>query len=646
MEKNVKRGQFSSGSVKAALMNQVCRRPLFFARDEEGGMTIIAFFIFLLMLTMGGISIDVMRHEMERTQIQATLDSAVLAGAGAPADATKDDIKNIVEDFFAKSGKSDYLNPIGDGDITASVNARRVEASANMSMNTYLMKLMGVRTLNAGGGATAAVRTPKLEIVLVLDVSGSMRGTKLDNLKTAAKEFITTVLGSSDPGSTVISIVPYSWGVTPSDGMFEALDVRQTHNYSNCLVFEDDDFNDTAIDTDTSFAQRIYTSVEVWDHSPEFDGMEDGLLTDPTSAKYNRTCFSDEYFQILPFSIDETALHDKIESLEAAGSTSSHLGMKWAAGLLDPAFDDILTSLQTLREDVDEDTGATIWEAEIDPSLTDLPAEYDEIDTKKIIVLMGDGQNDGTYMFSDPNQLLDRDVAESHGASDYRGPGSYLHKIERVEREFQYAYKTRNPSRRYYSSSYENRCSRRRWECVYETELLVDYYVFRPSHSRYYPTDGGSYLQGWQFNNLLSSLPEYVEDPDTGERIPDPETGEDILTHVNFSWEEAWGLISPNFIEDLTYNSAPLNQIRGNRESTASKDAKMQNSCNATKGEGVIVYTIGFEVPQNGHAENQLRACATQSGDSTLHYYRASGLQIVDVFGSIAENVQNLRLTQ
>ena len=78
-----------------------------FRDQEDGGMTIIALFVFILMLCMGGISIDLMRHELERTQIQATLDGAVLAGAGAPAGATKAEIKAIVEDFFAKSGKGD-----------------------------------------------------------------------------------------------------------------------------------------------------------------------------------------------------------------------------------------------------------------------------------------------------------------------------------------------------------------------------------------------------------------------------------------------------------------------------------------------------------------------------------------------------------
>ncbi len=185
-------------------------RTVGFREEEDGGMTIIALFVFILMLCMGGISIDLMRHELERTQIQATLDGAVLAGAGAPAGATDAEIRAIVEDFFHKSGRGDYLNDLGDDDIVATLNSRRVTASADATFNTYIMKLMGVNTLTAVGGATAEVRTPKLEVSLVLDVSGSMSGAKLANLKVAAKEFVSTLLASSDPGGSVISIIPFS----------------------------------------------------------------------------------------------------------------------------------------------------------------------------------------------------------------------------------------------------------------------------------------------------------------------------------------------------------------------------------------------------------------------------------------------------
>ena len=178
-----------------------------FASDDSGAMVILALFFFVIMLAAAGLGVDTMRHEMQRTHIQATLDSAVLAGAGAPAGATKEDIKDIVEDYFDAAGLQEYLHEIDpDKDIDAGINSKRVTASASMTMNTLLMKLSGVDTLNAGGGSTAAIASPKMEIVLALDVSGSMAGTRLTKMKEAAKEFVSDVLNKSDEGSTTIAI--------------------------------------------------------------------------------------------------------------------------------------------------------------------------------------------------------------------------------------------------------------------------------------------------------------------------------------------------------------------------------------------------------------------------------------------------------
>ena len=42
----------------------------------------------------------------------------------------------------------------------------------------------------------------------MLDVLGSMDGTKLTNLKVAAKQFVTTLLTNADPDTVAISVVP------------------------------------------------------------------------------------------------------------------------------------------------------------------------------------------------------------------------------------------------------------------------------------------------------------------------------------------------------------------------------------------------------------------------------------------------------
>jgi hypothetical protein len=81
----------------------------------------------------------------------------------------------------------------------------------------------------------------------------------------------------------------------------------------------------------------------------------------------------------------------------------------------------------------------------------------------------------------------------------------------------------------------------------------------------------------------------------------------------------------------------------------ATKDTRMDDICSSAKTNGVVIYTIGYEVPQGGTAEQSLKKCASgynAAQDATSYYYPVSGLDITAAFSSIAGNVQSLRLTQ
>jgi hypothetical protein len=521
---------------------------------------------------------------MERTRLQATLDAAVLAGAGAPVGTEVPEIKAIVEDYFAKSGMSEYLHEIdtdgeGDDDIVTSLNATRVYAQASMEIDTYLMKLSGVETLGAAGAAAAEVRTPKLEVSLVLDVSGSMRGTKLTNLQSAARNFVTTILNGSDPGNTVISVVPFAWTVTPGEDIYSALTVNETHDYSTCLRFNGSDYSDAGIDPDVGVDQQVFTALY-----GDFDDLDDSW----------RSCYPESRAQILPFSMNEAALHAHINALDADGNTSAHIGMKWGAAMLDPDFQDVFNDLKTAGV--------------VDASLSDLPTGYTEPESLKIIVLMADGQNTTSYYF-------DAD-------SEFRGPNSDLYLMKYQQMEFQYAYKKRRKGGLQYSYS-ESKCSNSNWTCVYEaTGEEVSAYYLRDGND-YYDIEERDWIDDDDYDAIKQS--------------------EGFISETRLSWEQAWGLMSPRYYSEITGDWSAWNDYNGSEyESGSTKDTRMQAICSATKARNVIVYTIGYSISSGGNAETQLRSCAS----SANHYYPTNGANIAAAFNSIASNVQNLRLTQ
>ena len=62
--------------------------------------------------------------------------------------------------------------------------------------------------------------------------------------------------------------------------------------------------------------------------------------------------------------------------------------------------------------------------------------------------------------------------------------------------------------------------------------------------------------------------------------------------------------------------------------------------CNEAKANGVIIFTIAFEAP--AAARTQMANCAS----SPSHYYNVSGIDITDAFRAIANQINELRLTQ
>ncbi|RKT35102.1 Flp pilus assembly protein TadG [Roseovarius halotolerans] len=611
---------------KMGLMRALWR----YRKDESGAVVALAIFIFIVMLVAAGLGIDTMRHEMTRTHIQSTLDSAVLAGAGAPVGATNEDIKGIVEDYFEAAGLQQYLEPIDPAtDIDAGLNSKRVTASASMTMATLLMKLSGIDTLDAAATSTAAIASPKMEIVLALDVSGSMAGTRLAKMKEAAKEFAEDVMNNSDEGTTTISVVPYSWNVSPSPEMFDALSVNKTHNYSTCLDFTNDEFHNAAIDPNVSYAQTLYTS-----RYGSFGQVGSGNVESGSSSAYNRSCFDDDYFSILPYASTYAAVERKLDSLKAAGSTSADMGMKWASALLDPAFRPVVTSLQADRTRPDGNGGTETYNV-VNPNISDLPALYTTGQVLKIIILMGDGANDWSYHLSDPNDLIDPNVPESHATPDYRGPNSNVYEITYEADEFQQAKLVNSSGSVIDYSNNESKCGTDvyegywiwrtyvgTWECDYSTEEHEGHYIYTPKLSKKY-YDPARNRRFYSLSDAFSN----------------------VISQNRLSWEEAWGLMSPDWYGDISDDYVPDQQFdrySSGSISPSDKDDRMSYICDAADAAGIVVFTIAFEMGDQTSAASKLANCASSDGN----HYDATTVNIKQAFGSIAANVQKLRLTQ
>jgi hypothetical protein len=336
------------------------RRRAGFLRDERGTVTIFALMMFVLMLAAGGIAIDVMRYETQRTQLQYTLDRAVLAAAALNQ---TEDPEAVVIDYFATSGLDHYRLEV---DVDEGLNFRRVSAYAEMDLRSYFMNMFGVNALTSPARGAAEERIMDIEISMVLDISGSMGwNNKIRNMRDAANEFIDTVLAANEEEDQVsISIIPYHSQVNAGTTLASVFTLSDEHSESNCTRFDPADYNVTAIDPDEAI-ERI----------AHFD------YRNRSSYRTFRTphCTTSDYAAILPWSNDADELHALVNSLSANGNTAIDLGMRWAVGLLDPAAQPAVTEL--------------IAAGEVDEDFEGRPYSYEEDEVLKIIILMTDGEN-------------------------------------------------------------------------------------------------------------------------------------------------------------------------------------------------------------------------------------------------------------
>lgn len=209
-------------------MNKRWRLQHAFLESDEGNVTIFTIFVFMIILTITGASVDIARSEAVRAAMQSTLDRAVLAAADLDQ---KQDPKAVVADYMAKAGIPDVLASVrlpeeelaaDDPFAVLPVNSRVVTAAAYDEIDTFFLRLSGFDDLGIQALSTAEEKIANVEISLVLDISGSMRyDQRMARMRPAAQDFVRKVMTDDSNGVTTLNLVPYAGSVNPGDTLFD-----------------------------------------------------------------------------------------------------------------------------------------------------------------------------------------------------------------------------------------------------------------------------------------------------------------------------------------------------------------------------------------------------------------------------------------
>jgi Flp pilus assembly protein TadG len=338
-----------------------------FARDEDGSLIIFGLILTLLMAMMGGIAVDLMRYEERRSMLQSTIDRSVLAAASL---SQQRDAQGVVEDYFLKAGFGDNKPNVV---VTSGLNFRDVKATASVGISTFFMHTIGINDLDAPAASRAEQRVSNVEVSMVLDVSGSMGGSRINNLRPAAQEFIDTVLASSDPGKVTISVVPYNAQVNVGPELMAQLNVSARHASSYCVELPDSAFSSVSLSLTQSFV-----------HNAHFDPYSS---SGDSTAGYIH-CAPSIHNRVIAISDDATKLKTTIQNMQVGGNTSIDLGVKWGALLLDDNAQGLVQGMSN--------AGA------VDARYIGRPLDASVNEVLKVLVVMTDGENTTEYKIDDP----------------------------------------------------------------------------------------------------------------------------------------------------------------------------------------------------------------------------------------------------
>lgn len=310
-----------------------------FTQDREGTVAIIFGLMFLAFAMVAGMAIDYGRVTHMKTRLVAAADAASLAAGNALLDGRLNDtdIEALALQYFnanmAEGGGQFGTHTPPAITVNRPTGEVTIDVTATVPMS--ITKIAGFTQVTLPVNSATRFDQRDIELGIALDVTGSMRGQKLTDLKAAAKDLVDILLPDSGQANKVrIGLAPYSASINA--GTY-ANTVTGQSGLGNTCVYE------------RAGANRFTDAAPV------------GI--DRLGAAAGTYCPS---ATIQPMTDDKASLKTQIDGYSAAGSTAGHLGAAWAWYLVSPVWD-------------------AIW-----PTASK-PAAYGDGSTIKAVILMTDG---------------------------------------------------------------------------------------------------------------------------------------------------------------------------------------------------------------------------------------------------------------
>lgn len=329
-------------------------------RRNSAGAIVIAFAMLAPMLVGAvGMALDYSGAYLVQQRLQHAVDASALAAAASSDQPQL--IQQKVNEFFNANYPPEELGITIDPIVT--IADGNVTVTADATYNTFFLQLFGIDELEVTVDTTVQREVKGVEVVLVMDNTGSMASNNnIQALRDAAKSFVDIMFEritdedqiriSLVPYSTSVNVGPYGLGEDP-DGqsygtpfvdnpLYLTYDTSNSNEWHGCVLADDN-----PLDTqDHQGPWGMYRYCRDGNDDVVCDYYNQRRCTGPW---WNRRCSTTRVARrtpnyicpsthVVPLTNDYDQLTASIASMQANGHTYGNYGMVWGYRMISPSY--------------------------------------------------------------------------------------------------------------------------------------------------------------------------------------------------------------------------------------------------------------------------------------------------------------------
>lgn len=323
-----------------------------FRRNDRGTVAIIFSLSVMVLLGTTGLAIDASRAYSASTRVGTVLDAAALAGAKLldRPNTTDAEIRARSLAFLQAHTQALNVQGLSLSNFQTIINRSQssVKVTIDVNVPTTIANIAGIPNFAFTKTTKVVYGLKRVELAMVLDITGSMGSHgKLSAMKAAAKEVIDLMIDPTASASTTnkVALVPYAASVNVGSYLASVAS-GQSVMADTCVIERSGDASRDDRAPGGSYRANVMSTLN---HSHNSD--------------YHYSCPSSS---IMPLSSNISSLKREIDSYDAGGFTSGHMGAAWGWYLISPNW-------------------AGIWGG------ASSPAAYDDRNVIKAVLIMTDG---------------------------------------------------------------------------------------------------------------------------------------------------------------------------------------------------------------------------------------------------------------